>query len=29
MSFDLTKIKALLMTSIGKVIFNIDNLIIH
>jgi hypothetical protein len=29
MFFDLTKIKALLMASIGKTIFNIDNLTIH
>jgi hypothetical protein len=29
MSFDLTKIKALLMASIGKVGFNIDTLTIH
>jgi hypothetical protein len=29
MPFDLTKIKALLMASIGKVAFNIDGLIIH
>jgi hypothetical protein len=27
--FELTKTKALLMTSIGKVVFNIDDLIIH
>ncbi len=29
MSFDLIKTKALLMASIGKIIFNIDSLIIH
>jgi hypothetical protein len=28
-SFDLTKTKALLMASIGKIAFNIDNLTIH
>jgi len=27
--FDLTKTKALLMASIGKIVFNIDGLIIH
>jgi hypothetical protein len=29
MSFNLTKTKALLMASIGKVVFNIDSLTIH
>jgi hypothetical protein len=29
MSFDLTKIKALFMASIGKFAFNIDDLTIH
>ncbi len=29
MSFDLTKIKALFMASIGKVAFNIDGLIVY
>jgi len=29
MSFDLTKTKALLMASIGKIAFNIDGLTIH
>jgi len=29
MSFDLTKIKALLMASIGKVAFNIDGLTVY
>jgi hypothetical protein len=28
-SFDLTKTKALLMASIGKIVFNIDSLTIH